>query len=160
MATRFTDVLHETMVALGGDINWFTSKEWLKALHEAGATFVTIAHVRALLRSPPLVALDEHSNPLGFYRKQKGGALLVQVRRPGDEPDISRFPPWEPAEGETRGWRLRGELPSEPQARLRAYLGLPATEDAERAAPEGALRSTSTPFERRLGSRRWRCRRG
>lgn len=69
MATRFTDVLHETMVALGGDINWFTSKEWLKALHKAGATFVTIAHVRALLRSPPLVALDEHSNPLGFYRK-------------------------------------------------------------------------------------------
>ena len=26
MATRFTDVLHETMVALGCDINWFTSK--------------------------------------------------------------------------------------------------------------------------------------
>ena len=58
------------------------------------------------------LALDEHSNPLGFYRKLKGAKLLVQVRRPGAEPDLSRFPPWEPAEGETRGWRLRDELPS------------------------------------------------
>ena len=137
MAAHYADVLHEAMVALCGDINWFDSNEWLVALHNAGATFVNIGHVRALLRSASFASLDEHFNPLGFYRKLKGAKLLVQVRRPGAQPDLSRFPPWAPVEGETRGWRLRDELPSEPQARLRAYLGLPATEDAERAAPEG-----------------------
>ena len=137
MATRFTDVLYETMVALGGDINWWTTKEIVAGLHEAGAIFVTIVLVQSLLKSKPFKDFDEYSNPLGFYRKVKGNALLVQVRRPGADPDMSRFPPWAPAEGETRGWRLRDKLPAELQARLRAHLGLPASEDAERAAPEG-----------------------
>ena len=133
MAAHYADALHEAMVALCGDINWFDSNEWLVALHNAGATFVNIGHVRALLRSASFASLDEHFNPLGFYRKLKGAKLLVQVRRPGAQPDLSRFPPWAPVEGETRGWRLRDELPAELKARLRAHLRLPA-EDVESAS--------------------------
>ena len=137
MPALFANTLHEAIVALGGDINWWTTDEIVAGLHEAGAVFVTIVLVRTLLKSKPFKDFDEHHNAIGFYRKLKGNTLLVQVRRPGAEPDMSRLSPWEPAEGETRGWRLRDELPAELKARLRAHLRLPAAEDVERAAPEG-----------------------
>ena len=56
MPALFANTLHEAIVALGGDINWWTTDEIVAGLHEAGALFVTIVLVRTLLKSKPRAA--------------------------------------------------------------------------------------------------------
>ena len=60
MPALFANTLHEAIVALGGDINWWTTDEIVAGLHEAGAVFVTIVLVRTLLKSKPFKDFDEH----------------------------------------------------------------------------------------------------
>ena len=83
--------LHEALVALikGGD-DWYSTAELGSGLNEHGADFIVDADVSGLLRTPPFNTLDEKSNDVGVYIKKYGPVRLLQVRWPGEPPDLTK----------------------------------------------------------------------
>ena len=79
------------MAALKGDIAWHTSSTWLDTLKAHGADSIVLADITNLLKQPPYNGFDEHFNALGFYKKKYQATWLIQVRKPGEEPDLSKF---------------------------------------------------------------------
>ena len=96
------------------------------------------ADIAQLLRHQTYRDLDEHANPLGFYKKPYGDTIYLQVRRPNEPPNLTWFGGCAQSE---RLWGTRdAQLDSELIERLRAYAPI-----AKRllAAPAG-VRATET----------------
>ena len=103
-----------------------------------GADFIVNADIAQLLRHQTYRDLDEHANPLGFYKKPYGDTIYLQVRRPNEPPNLTWFGGCAQSE---RLWGTRdAQLDSELIERLRAYAPI-----AKRllAAPAG-VRATET----------------
>ena len=124
----FDNALHEVMSLLGGSVEWFTVREFGEGITKYSNEELDAADVSRcisqMLRKPAFALITEDENELGFYRKVHKGAPLLQVRRPGQAPDISRYPGNRSADVGERFFsrRLESKLPDDLVERLKEHL--------------------------------------
>ena len=118
--------LHQAMVALDGGKSWYDAAEWASGLQRAGADFVVAGDIAKLTSREPYKSFSEAENVLGFYRKKFGEwGYVLQVRAPGEPPDLSFFAACDIDDDENRAWRAM-TLSADLLERLRQYAPIAA----------------------------------